>query len=412
MRAKFFIVLASLIAAVALMIAAYGFGVGIGAQTRVIYRTAPPPVSAGTSPSVPAPTMEALQAQVNDISEDAKRIDKIVTLLLGLASFYAIALGLSSYFGLKQILETARHDSAEAVSHTQSDSQRALDKMKSDMQSALTLATEQSTRTLDKVENDTRTAINVAHGEAGRVLDEVTTESKRTLTRAKEDFDRFADEIRQNYPEIANLHSNLRELVHSITLFQERGNWSDSTWAKLSDRQREDTQMAEFRFAGLEVFALSQLSTYTSEVTAICQGFARFYSSRFKALKARGDWERGCIYFERALRNAAPKPALLKDQGVHLTQLEVARQTEIDNLGGIDHLPPAEFLELQSLRTRAEMAFLESLKLNTAEPGALFGLGWLNFRKNEFAGAAGRYTALIDLGPSAHSGRPQEVPGR
>jgi len=286
------------------MIAAYGLGVGIGAQTRVIYRTAPPQVSAGTSLPVPAATMEALQTQVNDISEDAKRIDKIVTLLLGLASFYAIALGLSSYFGLKQILETARHDSEEAVSHTRSDSQRGLDTMKSDMQSALSQAIEQSTRTLDKVKNDTLTALNVTQVESKRVLGEVVTDSNRTLTRAKEDFDRFRDDIRQNYPEIANLHDNLRAMVRSIALFQERGNWSDSTWAKLSDREREDTQMAEFWFAGLEVFALSQLSSFSSDVTAICQGFARFYSSRFKALNARGDWERGCIYFERALRRA------------------------------------------------------------------------------------------------------------
>jgi len=101
-----------------------------------------------------------------------------------------------------------------------------------------------------------------------------------------------------------------------------------------------------------------------------------------------------------ALRSPAPKPALLKDQGVHLTQLEVARQTAIDKLGGIEHLPPVEFLELQSVRTRAEMAFLESLRLNTVEPGALFGLGWLNLRKKEFTPAASRFTALID---SAHS---------
>jgi tetratricopeptide (TPR) repeat protein len=85
---------------------------------------------------------------------------------------------------------------------------------------------------------------------------------------------------------------------------------------------------------------------------------------------------------------------------VHLTQVEVSRLTEIDNLGGIGHLPPAEFLELKGLRTQAESSFLESLRLNPAEPGALFGLGWLYYRRREFPHAIARYTAIIDATPT------------
>jgi hypothetical protein len=270
MRVKFFGIVVSIVAILALMLAAFGFGFGIGGQTRIVFRTPAPAIPPSATPptAVPPPTMEALRAQVNDISEDAKRIDKLVTLLLGLASFYAIALGLNSYFGLRQILDTADKDSKAAVARTVSDSRRVL----------------------AKVAADTRAAITSARGESKRVLNDVTTDSQRTVANAKADFDRFREEIRQNYPEIANLHDNLRGQVLSIALFQERSNWSDYTWAKLSDRQREDTRMAEFWFAGLEVFALARLSAYAGEVTAICQGFGRFYSSRFMATKLRADW--------------------------------------------------------------------------------------------------------------------------
>jgi hypothetical protein len=73
--------------------------------------------------------------------------------------------------------------------------------------------------------------------------------------------------------------------------------------------------MAEFWFAGLEVFALARLSAYAGEVTAICQGFGRFYSSRFKATKLRADWERASIYFEKAVKNPGPSRRSSKTTG-------------------------------------------------------------------------------------------------
>jgi hypothetical protein len=58
---------------------------------------------------------EMLKTNLDVAAEEAKRIDRFMTLLLALTSLYAIALGLNSYFGLKQVLDTAKEDSKNAV---------------------------------------------------------------------------------------------------------------------------------------------------------------------------------------------------------------------------------------------------------------------------------------------------------
>ena len=90
---------------VLLVVASFGAGYGVGSWTRVVS-----PPDSSLSPSSRQQVAD-LRAEIADVAEDAKRIDRLVTLLLATASIFAAALGLNSYFGLKQILETAKDDS-------------------------------------------------------------------------------------------------------------------------------------------------------------------------------------------------------------------------------------------------------------------------------------------------------------
>jgi hypothetical protein len=245
-----------------LAIAAASFGYGLGSYTRI---TAVPavPLPPGVTPMDAA--VQSAQAQLADAAEDVKRIDRLVTILLALSSLYALGLGLHSYFGLKQILDTAKEDSKRAVQLAEQDS-----------------------------------------------------------TRARQEFDQFREELRAKYPEMADLHANLREMVADISLFQARDNWAEHAYHRLNERRRQEMLMAEQWFAGLEVFRLMRSDMYRPEITATYQGFARFYSSKFSSEGRRGDWERAELYFRRALGSPEAQPALLKDYGVHLTQVEVS----------------------------------------------------------------------------------------
>ncbi len=250
------------------------------------------------------------------MAEDAKRIDRLITLLLALTAVYALALGMNSYFGLKQVLDTAKED------------------------------------------------------------------SKRTL-----------DDIRDRYPELANWQMNLRTIMSELrSVFEAGEDWTEHAYGKLSWRKRQEILMAELRFAGLEVFRLEANEAYRPRVMEICQGLGRFYSSKYLTEGFRLDWNCASIYFERAMRQGTPSARLLKDLGVHFTQPEVRSM-----ITPFASLPPAEQHELKLLRKEAETAFSESLALNKAEPGALFGQGWLLYRKGNYEDAIVQYSRLTKI---------------
>ncbi|MBC8166578.1 MAG: tetratricopeptide repeat-containing protein [Bryobacteraceae bacterium] len=309
---------------------------------------------AGPSTLNPEENLETKAARIklelDSIAEEGKRIDRMVTLLLGLTSLYALALGLNSYFGLKQVLDSAKEDSKRAVAYARDDSRR--------------------------------------------VVERLQAESKQTLDSAKENFQQFRQEIRDKYPELANLHANLRDLIGGMSaVFRAGEDWTEHAYSSLSPRKRQELLMTELRLAGLEVFRLDDFSSYRPEMVRLCQGFGRFYSSKFAAEGSAGDWERARLYFERAIRLEPPNAGLLKDFGVHLTQPEVKMTERRSN-----YQASGEELRVRDrLRTEAENAFSESLSQNADEPGSLFGLGYIWFRKGDYKAAEDCYKRLTAL---------------
>jgi len=97
---------------VLLLVASFGVGFGLGSWTRTSSPAYLPPGNAGQE-------ILQLRAKVDDVAEDARRIDRLVTLLLAVTGIYAVARGLNSYFGLKQILDNAKDESRRILGDMQ-----------------------------------------------------------------------------------------------------------------------------------------------------------------------------------------------------------------------------------------------------------------------------------------------------
>src|SRR5580700_8823834 len=111
---------------IALAVLLIGLGWGIGYGVTVLLRPVPlvsvppaatkganPPTAAADSTALP-PELELryqlLKNQLDNAADNSKQLDRLVTLLLTLTSLYALALGVNSYFGLKQILDSGKED--------------------------------------------------------------------------------------------------------------------------------------------------------------------------------------------------------------------------------------------------------------------------------------------------------------
>jgi tetratricopeptide (TPR) repeat protein len=323
----------------------------IGYGTSVLLRptqVAPGPLL--TPPGVTAvpPELELrfqiLRNQLDNAAERSKRIDELLTFLLTLTSLYAVALGLSSYFGLKQILDSGKED------------------------------------------------LNQLRG----FLDQARVEVREKMQEVDTKLDKFQTELRQRYPELANLDSNLRDVFNEILLMSQPGRDWKKLYGEFTAEQREKFSVAEMRLAGLEVFRLGDLDSYQPDVLRVYQTLGRFYSSRYGAEKLRSHWERASIYFNAAVRlNPGKPPAeLMKDVGVHLTMIEQI----VENRQAIgETITAAEIREVGALRDRAELAFRESLAANSLEPGALVGLAWILYKQGNYRNALSQCVLLTEI---------------
>ena len=80
-------------------------------------------------------------------------------------------------------------------------------------------------------------------------------------------MDDFRKEIREKYPQFADLHANLRDLIVAMNaVFPIGEDWTEEAYLSLTPRKREELLITEQRLAGLEVFRLDQFETYRHQV--------------------------------------------------------------------------------------------------------------------------------------------------
>ncbi len=351
----------------AILLIGLGWGIGYGV-TLLLHQLPvflPPELKAANPPADPAnpkglpPELELryqlLKNQLDNAAENSKQLDRLVTLLLTLTSLYALALGLNSYFGLKQILDSGKED---------------LGKLRE-------FLAESRSAVRDKLgEVDTKVDVTVA-GTTSLLAD-------------------FRTELREKYPEMADLRANLRGILAEILLMFPTGrDWVKQYGALLSE-QREKFGVAEMRIIGLEVFGLGEVDALRQDARQVYQGLGRFYGSRYRNEKLRSYWERALLHFETAVQLDPSKPSseLLKDLGVHLTLIE---QIVDDRVAAGGTATPEAQREVETLRARAEGAFNKSLRENPSEAGARFGLAWLLFKRLDYRDAFEQYAAVTAI---------------
>jgi len=264
-----------------------------------------------------------LNVKLDAADKNFQRNSQLIQLLLVVTSLYAFALGLNSYFSLRQILDGAKDDSKRAADS-----------------------------------------------------------AKESINNAKGDLEAFRDSIRSRYPEFSNLQGNLEDLLASTRLVLGLDkDWAEYSYSTLSEEHRQQFLIAEARVAGLEVFRLGSLSTYSDDVRSIYRALGRFYSSKFRSDRDRANWWRGSVYFDAA-REAKRQPSadLLSDIGVHYLQVDLSSRND-------EKRTPEQILEIESLRDKAEHLLQLSLDLDHDEPRALFNLAWLVARKGDYAKA-------------------------
>lgn len=283
---------------------------------------------------------DLLKNGLDAAAENAKRLDRLLTFLVTIITLYALALGLNSYFGLKQILESGKDDLARL-----------------------------------------KEFITATRGSISQQLTDTTSELQE-----------FRGTITAKYPEIGNMHENLRKLVNDIDAAFPPGRIWTLEYAELTARQREQIAGAEIRIASLEFFQLAR-GEFRKDIQKIYQRLGRFYSSKYLADGYECDWERASLYFEKAMDIDSEKlPVQLRvDHGVHLTAKEVRL------LENNTPIPSAERESIKKLRSRAKEEFSTSRNTDKTVLGASFNLAWVIGRQISDGEPAASYDECIAL---------------
>ena len=130
--------------------------------------------------------------------------------------------------------------------------------------------------------------------------------------------------------------------------------------------------------AGFRFFELGKVATLRDLVAEIYRGLGQFHGSGFaSARKANSTeltlFERALLYFEEARTIHPECAAAFKEIGaLHTVAGEGPPQREL-----------------------ARRAFERSLQLDPAEPGAIFGIGWIEYMDEKWDLAIDQYTKLI-----------------
>ncbi len=269
---------------------------------------------------------EVLDARTGAASEESKGTFQLLTLLVTLSSLYALALGLNSYFSLKQILDNAEKDSKRATDQVE----KAIEKSETQLQD-------------------------------------------------------FRDAIRSRYPELANLQRSLQDLIEQTSsALEPKEDWKKTIYPNLSPAKRQQVLIAEARLSGLEVFRLGDLQTYSRDVRDIYHALGRFYGSKYAAEGTRPDWHRARIYFDIALGIArevkeASSAGVFSDAGSHFLQPVIGKVP----LAAVSEPADPDLDDLPRLRDRAEALFRSSLQLDPLDARALYNLAWIENKKGD-----------------------------
>lgn len=191
------------------------------------------------------------------------------------------------------------------------------------------------------------------------------------------DIEDMKAEIYAAYPMLQNVDRSLKELVATLhDVLPGDVNWREDL--KLTEASRQRALNAELTVAALEVFQLGSLERYSRRVSEIYRGLAQFYANQ-------------------AVQVASPAPVGRHAPKIQRALLYIAKACRMDGTNAAASRDFGAFHAVRGDFAGAKEKYQESLDIDREEPGALFGLAYIEAVSTppELADAIARMTVLI-----------------
>jgi tetratricopeptide (TPR) repeat protein len=218
-----------------------------------------------------AATLVELKDKLEAYDKRADDLEKLLTLLLGVSTIYAIALGLSAYQQLK--------DSAEKLEGLRKEAQKKIDQLP---------------------------------GELVRI---------REL--ASDEIEKFAARFLSKLFLFADMDVAFRGIMYRLMCLLPVIDWSDEENQEISPQIKEEILFYEKTVASFEYFDLRRLRQVRESASEIFHGLGNFYALQY-AREGKQDWhkERARFYLDRAIRFNPKNVGALNDRGFLATDLD------------------------------------------------------------------------------------------
>ena len=215
-------------------------------------------------PVLKGKTPEALSEKLDLYDKRAEELDKLLALLLGLSTIYAIALSLSAYQQLK--------DSADK---------------------------------LEDLRKEAQDKINQLPGEIANI--------KAT---ARDDLNDFALRMQSKYPLFADMDIAIRGIMDRLMHLLPVLDWSDEDYRCLPPQVKQEILFYEKTVAAFEYYDLERIPKVRLTASEIYHGLGNFYGLRF-VLESHleEDKERSRFYLDRAIFYNPENVGALNDRG-------------------------------------------------------------------------------------------------
>jgi tetratricopeptide (TPR) repeat protein len=197
-------------------------------------------------------TPEAMKEKLEAYDKRADELEKLLELLLGVSTIYAVALGLSAYQQLK--------DSADKLEDLSKDAQKK--------------------------------------------IDELPAEIETIKKSAKVNFDEFVIMVKSRFPLFADMDYAIREIMDRLMLLLPVIDWSDENYRTLSAQLKEEILFYEKTVAALECFDLRGTRHIQQTISEIYHGLGNFYGLRYASVNKRSKDSADKL---KSLREAAEK---------------------------------------------------------------------------------------------------------
>ena len=219
-----------------------------------------------------AATPVELKDKLEAYDKRADDLEKLLTLLLGVSTIYAIALGLSAYQQLK--------DSADKLEVLRQDAQSKIDQLPGE---------------IDSIKQS-----------------------------AGKDIDEFVLKVQSKFPLFADMDIAIREIMDRLMHLLPVIDWSDEDYEGLNPQLREEILFYEKTVAAFEYFDLRRVRHLRETASEIYHGLGNFYGLRYgREGKQEADKERSRFYLDRAIRYNTRNTGALNDRGFLAANLDV-----------------------------------------------------------------------------------------